>query len=296
MKFSGIIPPLLTPFDRNEDLDLNALGPLVERLLESGIGGLFLCGSTGEWWSLSEDERERIVDTVVEVVSGRTPLMVHVGSTSTRSAVRLARHAERAGADAVSALPPLGFAFTPDQVWSYFGAIADASSLPLYLYHLPQTYGDLIGLDRFVEALDTMPTLAGVKFSSYRIDDLIALSLKAGDRLNILSGCSEQLLSAMACGAEGSICTWYNLFPRLASAIVQRVEANDVAGARELQQIIVAFAKLASSMHLGNLKWLIGRRGIDVGIARRPLPSPDEAVKQALLPRVEATGVLEWCL
>ena len=101
----------------------------------------------------------------------------------------------------------------------------------MYLYHLPQVYGDQITVDAFLAALDRMPTLAGAKFSSYRIDDLIELKVKAGDRLNVLSGCSEQLMSAVGAGADGSICTWYNLVPRLGKAIVAAMEANDVATA-----------------------------------------------------------------
>jgi dihydrodipicolinate synthase/N-acetylneuraminate lyase len=137
-----------------------------------------------------------------------------VGASSTHAAVQLARHAEKAGAGAISALPPVGGSFSPPAIWGHFKAIGDATSLPFYLYHLPQLYGDVITVDTLVKAMDSIPTLAGAKFSSYRIDDLIKLKVLAGGRLNLLSSCGEQLLSAAVCGAEGSI-----VAPPRASAI-----------------------------------------------------------------------------
>jgi len=296
MKFRGIIPALLTPFDEDGEVNHEAVKELVNRLVGEGIGGLFPCGSTGEWWALTQAERMGIVESVMEAAAGRVKVMVHVGAATTRFSVELARHAERAGADAISALPPTGAPLSSEAIWGHFKAIGESTRLPLYLYHMPQVYGDLITVRKFVEALDAIPTLAGVKFSSYRIDDLIHLRLEAGDRLNILSGCGEQLLSAMACGAEGSICTWYNLFPRLAGKIIELVEKNDIPGARKHEELLVAFAMLCKEKHIGNLKWLVGLRGIDVGLPRLPLPNPTPEERDALLPKLEEIGIFEWCI
>ena len=296
MKFQGIIPALVTPFDDREEVNVNVIRAAVNRLIDEGIGGLFICGSTGEWWSLSVEERMTIAETVVETAAGRVPVMAHVGHPATRVAVQLARHAEKAGLQAVSALPPAGGPTTADTIWAHFKAIGDACGLPLYLYHLPQVYGDLITIDRFVEALDTMPTLAGAKFSSYRIDDLIDLRNKAGDRLNVISGCGEQLLSATVCGADGSICTWYNYIPRLAVKIIECVKANDIDAARRHEELLVAFGKICIGKTMGNLKRLMTRSGLDCGGPRMPTPSPTDEEWAKTLAAVEATGVLEWAI
>jgi N-acetylneuraminate lyase len=295
-KFEGIIPALLTPFGKDDEVNYKALGQMVNRLIEQGVGGLFVCGSTAEWWALTVEERMKIVDRVMETVAGRTRVMVHVGSTATRFSVQLARHAKRAGAHAVSALPPVGGKYSNEQIWNHFQIIAQATDLPLYLYHLPQLYGELITVDKFIEATQTMPTLAGAKFSSYRIDDMIDLRIKAKGRLNIISGCGEQLLSATACGADGSICTWYNYIPRLGNKIIECVRNNDVAGARRCEEILVEFAMLVIGKHIGNMKWLITLRGIDVGVPRLPLTAPTEDEKRKLLPKIEATGIFDWCV
>ena len=292
----GIIPALLTPYDADGSVNPAAFKPLVDRLLAAGIGGLFVCGGTGEWWLLSEDERKRVLEAALAAVAGRTKVMIHVGATSTAMSVRLARHAESAGAAAISALPPIGFPLPPECIWDHFRAIGDSCRLPLYLYHVPQAYGDLITIDKFVDALDRMPTLAGAKFSSYRIDDMINLKLKARGRLNILSGCGEQLLSAMACGAEGSICTWYNFLPRLAVQVIADVNANRVEAARGHQDLIVEFGMLCIKKHLSCLKWLVGRSGIPCGRPRLPLPDLTPAECEALLPKLEATGIFKWAL
>lgn len=237
-----------------------------------------------------------MVDTVVEAVDGQVPVMVHVGAAATRWSVELARHAEQAGADAISALPPIGRPYSPDQVWAYFKDIASSVDLPLYLYHLPQIYGDLITMDKFAAAVEEMPTLAGAKFSSYRIDDLIKLRLAVGDRLNILSGCGEQLLSAIACGADGSICTWYNFLARLGAKIIECVKAGELEEARKHEELIVAFAGPCISKGYAWVKRLVSDRGIPSGHPRPPLPSLTEEEYAAGMKKLEAIGVLEWGL
>ena len=293
-RFTGIIPALLTPFSADNELMLDPIPPLVDRLVGQGIGGLFVCGSTGEWYSMHAPERMQVVEIVMEAVAGRVPVMVHVGANDTRGAIALARHAEQHGADAISALPPAGRPLPSNAVWDHFRALGAACGLPLYLYHLPQIYGDIITLDAFLGAMDTIPTLAGVKFSSYYIRDLIALKLRSAGRLNIISGCAEQLLSATANGAEGSICTWYNVVPRLAIKILDCVRNSDIPGASKHQDILVRYAVSVSQNHLACVKFLVGKRGIDVGYPRQPAPRMTDEEFEALYPDVLATGIEEW--
>ena len=295
--FTGVIPALPTPFDSDEQVNHEAIAAFVERLVEvEGIDGLFVCGSTGEWWALSEEERRGVAEAAVKAVRGRVPVMIHVGTSSTGVSERLAQHAERIGADAISALPPVGRAFPAEAIWEHFRAIGAACGLPLYLYHLPQQYGDLITMDRFVAALETIPTLAGAKFSSYRIDNLIDLRTRTKGALNLISGCGEQLMSAIGAGADGSICTWYNLMPRLARKIIDCVEAGDVPGARTHEDLLVRAGKSMMGNGIGFVKRLAARSGIDLGQPRRPMPPlTDEQLAQGVA-RLEEAGVLSWII
>ena len=296
MKFEGIIPALVTPYDKNSEVNYAVLGKLAERLVREPIGGIFLCGSTGEWWYLTEDERMKSLDTVLQAIGDQKKVMVHVGAFTTRASQQLARHAEKAGAAAISMLPPIGFPYPQEAIWKHFKAVADVCSLPLYLYHLPQIHGDLITVDKFIEAMDTMPTLAGAKFSSYQVNDLLALKLKAKGRFNLLSGCGEQCLSATIVGADGSICTWYNAIPRLADRIFTCARSGNIAEALRCQDLLVAFSMILINRPVGNLKAFLTHRGYDVGQPRAPLPGTSKEEWAKLLPRIEATGIMEWCI
>lgn len=294
--FSGVVPALLTPFDGGEEVDYAALVAHIARLLENGIDGLFVCGTTGLWWLLSEQERMRIVEATVASCDGSIPIMVHVGSLTTRSSVRLAQHAQQCGARAISALPPVGFPYPVDAIWAYFREIAESCELPLYLYHLPQLFGDLITMDKFIAALETIPTLAGVKFSAYQIDHLLELKIKSHGRLNILSGGAEQLLSAVSCGAEGSVCSWYNFFPRLARQIMDCVEADDLSEASRLQDLLIRAVIDIRGMGQDMLWRLVAEQGIGVGRPRKPLPRISDETYRSALSELRECGIFDWCI
>ncbi len=294
MRFSGIIPALVTPFDDQDQVDGKIIESLIERLIQQGINGLFICGSTAEWWVLDAAERKRIAEIAIRTVNGRIPVMIHIGANATRDAIDLARHAEKIGADAISALPPLGRPYPSHAMWGHFQEIGASCGLPLYLYHLPQVYGELITVDRFVQACDEMPTLAGAKFSSYQINHLIELKVRVGDRLNIISGCSEQLMSTLGAGADGNICTWHNIIPRLGTAICERMAANDVEGARKLQHLLVMFGNGSCGNGIAVIKLLVSRQGFPCGPPRKPSPGFSPAEEAAYLARLPEVGIEPW--
>ena len=294
--FRGIIAALLTPFDEAGQVRHAAIKPLVSRLIDEGIAGLFVCGTTGLWWLLSTEERMDIADSALKAVEGRIKVMIHVGAHRTEDSIRLAQHAEQIGADAISALPPTGIPYPPEAVWQHFKDIGASCALPLYLYHLPQVHGDLITMDRFIEALDSIPTLAGVKFSSYQIDHLIELKIKSAGRLNILSGCTEQLLSTLVCGAQGSVCSWYNLLPRLACKISACVADSDLAQARELQHTLIKLIVDIRSKGHHLLCRLVSECGVDVGVPRKPLPRMSDEEYKRLLPDIKQSGLFDWSI
>jgi N-acetylneuraminate lyase len=295
-KFTGIIPALVTPFDKKDRVDLPAFRKLIDRLIELKVGGLFVCGTTGEWWALTQEERMQLTEAAVEAAAGRVKVMISVGCNSTAHAIQLAKHAATAGADAISALPPVARPFSSKLIWDHFKAIGESCPLPLYLYHLPQVYGDLITVDKFLDAMETMPTLSGAKFSSYRIDDMIYLKARAKGRLNIISGCGEQLLSAMINGADGSICTWFNVLPRLGNRIIECLRAKKLDEAARLQEIMVLFGVRCVANNTGNAKWLLAENGLPVGAPRLPMVLPDKAEQAVLRKYLKEIGADEWVL
>jgi N-acetylneuraminate lyase len=166
--FSGVIPALLTPHTESGELDTASIAPLVEYLIESGVNGFYVCGSTGEGMSMSVDERKRMLEGVMVACGGRVPVMVMVGACPIKDAVALAQHAHGLGVDAISTVAPgaytaLGLSDeappTFDASIAYFTAVGAATPLPFYPYWL----SSIGSLDprAFLEAMRPVPTFAG---------------------------------------------------------------------------------------------------------------------------------------
>jgi len=167
--FSGVIPALLTPHTESGELDTASIAPLVEYLIESGVNGFYVCGSTGEGMSMSVDERKQMLEGVMVACGGRVPVMVMVGACPIKDAVALAQHAHGLGVDAISSVAPgaytaLGLSDEPapptfDVSIAYFTAVGAATPLPFYPYWL----SSIGSLDprAFLEAMRPVPTFAG---------------------------------------------------------------------------------------------------------------------------------------
>ncbi len=140
--FHGVLPALITPFTSDgRAIDGGALGALVDRLVAAGVGGLVPGGSTGEFTTLSHDERRRLVELTVEAAAGRVPIVAGTGALSTPETVELSVHAERAGAAAVMVVPPFYEALSWRELQAHYAAVADAISVPIMYYNLPGATG-----------------------------------------------------------------------------------------------------------------------------------------------------------
>src|SRR5574341_1273438 len=140
-RFAGIIPPLVTLFDRSGRIDEEANERQVDFVIEGGVHGVFAMGTTGEVMHLTADERRRCAELVVRRTDGRVPVVVGCASTSTEEAVALARHAESSGADGVVALPPYYWAPNDAAMETHIGAVAEAIALPVIVYNFPAVVG-----------------------------------------------------------------------------------------------------------------------------------------------------------
>ena len=114
--FKGVVPTVLTPFDKNEEIDEKGIRQLVSYLIEKGVNGLYLTGSTGEGFTMSNEERKKVVEIVMDENKGRVPVVVHVGAIGTKLSIDLAKHAEEVGADGISSVPPFYWKFNENQI------------------------------------------------------------------------------------------------------------------------------------------------------------------------------------
>jgi N-acetylneuraminate lyase len=273
MKLEGAIPALVTPYDSNGEVSGPVLRSLVDMQINAGVTGLYLCGGTGEGVLLRTSERKKVVDVVVGQCRGRVPVIVHVGSTSTNEAVELARHAHQAGADAISSVPPFFYPVSPDGIYLHYLRIAESSELPLIVYNIPALTGVSI-TPKIMQQISGIPTVIGIKFSSYNLFELGQMAALDKGRLTILSGNDEVFLGALVMGAHGSIGLTHNFMPKLYLDIFRMFKSGRCDDARELQRFAVAvIGALVKYPMISAAKEILKTFGYDCGQCRGPLES-----------------------
>jgi N-acetylneuraminate lyase len=295
---TGLVAATFTPMRADGSLWLEQVGPVVDRLVEDGLGGLYVCGSTGEGPSLSVQERQETAAAFVQAAAGRLPVVVQVGHTSLAEARRLAAHAAQIGADAISAVPP--WYYQPDSVEVVVDCMAEivavAPGLPFYYYHIPKFTGVELDVLEFLRcAGPRLESLAGIKYTAPTVDEFQALIELDGGRYDILFGRDEMLLSGLGVGARGAIGTTYNfaapLYRRLMDAFEQgRPDEARTQQARAVQMIRL----LARHGSLPAFKAVMGLLGQDCGFSRLPLRSLTADQTARMAAELEAAGFFEW--
>ena len=139
--FTGLMPAMVTPFDEQGEVDLKATEAVVERFIEAGVDGISALGSTGEFSHLTLYERKHFAEQMVEIVGGKAPLLIGVGTSGTREAIELARHAESVGADGVLAVSPFFWKVGEEALFRYFVAVAESIGIPTLIYNFPMLTG-----------------------------------------------------------------------------------------------------------------------------------------------------------
>lgn len=207
MHLSGVFPAMVTPFHTDGTLHVEMLEILIGRLYEGGADGLYICGQTGEGMQQPMAQRKAVAEHSVRLSPVGKSVIVHVGANSTREAMELARHAESVGAHLISSLPPMGlYAF--EEIVKYYRDLAAATSLPLLLYHHPESCPQLTP-DRALQLCD-LPNVEGFKFTDF---NLYLLTLICDRGLKVFNGKDEIFAGGLLLGASGGIGTFYNIFP-----------------------------------------------------------------------------------
>lgn len=281
-KLKGLIAAAFTPMKRDGSINLRPIPAYVDFLINEGIRGIYVAGSTGEGVSLTSRERRQLTEAFVQAAAGRIPVIVQVGHNSAWEARELAAHAQEAGADAVSSSSPSYF--KPASVQLLVDAMATlaegAPDLPFYYYHIPALTGVPMDMVEFLErGARQIPTLTGIKFSDTFVPDYQACLELDDRRFDILWGCDEMLLSGLVVGAEGAVGSTYNVAAPLYMDIIRRMEAGDMAGAREEMYRSVQMVRLLSKytkVTTGLKEAILPLYGFDFGRSRLPVQSMSE--------------------
>jgi len=291
--FTGVFPALLTPFTADDHVDTKALEKLIEYVLEGGVHGLYITGSTGEGVSMTEEERKLVAEVTVKTVAGRVPVIVHVGATATAACQRLAAHAEKIGADAVSSVPPFYYQVGPQAVEEHYRLIASATKLPLYIYNIPQLTGVNVGA-AMIQRLFNDGVIKGLKFTSTDMLAFREIIEVTGGKLNIFSGPDELILPFLVMGSHGGIGSTYNPMPRVYARLYAAWKAGDLKKAQELQYFIDRYVLVLFKYGvMAAVKATMGFLGVPVGEPRRPFVPLTAEQKNSLRRDLEAMNFFE---
>ncbi len=295
---TGLIAAAVTPMTDAGDVNLDAIAPLVEFLIDNGVDGLYVCGSTGEGVSLTTSERQAVASEFMAASAGRIPVLVQVGHNSLREAAELARHAERIGASGISATCPSYFKVESiDGLLAAMREIAIAApQTPFYYYHIPGLTGSRLSTLAFMEsARACLPNFAGLKFTAPELHEFDRCRRFAQHNgLQVYWGVDEMLLPATAMGANAAIGSTYNIAAPLYRSMLRAVADNDWERARRLQSLAVdMIAILAEYPFHCALKAVLEIQGIAAGPARLPLGQMDASDKQLLRQQIAVLGIFD---
>lgn len=279
--YSGVYAALVTPYDSFGQVSHTQLRKLVRYLINKGIDGFYVGGSTAEAFLLSDNERRAVLETVVSENNGARPVISHVGAISTDTASSLARFAERCGADAISAISPFYYKFSKDEIAGYYLDIMAASSLPMFVYNFPNLSGFALTED-VLDTLRQSPTLMGVKFTSSDFFLMERIKTKHPE-LIVWNGFDEMLLSGLIMGADGGIGSTYNCMAPLIRGIYSSFRRGNIELASALQRrantVIQAICRYGV---FPSVKTILSFEGIDCGGCRRPFRPISEEGKAEL--------------
>jgi 2-dehydro-3-deoxy-D-pentonate aldolase len=291
--FGGLMPAMVTPFDERGKLDFEATEAVIERFIEAGVSGISPLGSTGEATHLTFDERKRFAEEVVRIVGGRVPLVVGVGSSGTKEAVELARHAEGAGADAVLAVSPFYWKVGEEALFNHFAAVAGAVDIPVMLYNLPMLTGIDLSPSLVARVAGECSNVVGIKdtVTVYAHTVAVLQEVKAArPGFTVLSGWEDLIFPSLLAGADGSICAFANVAPELFVDLVRSTYEGDLDRAARLHRRVLKLVTLGvySDPPIGAIKLAMGILGVPISPAVRgpALPATDEEGVRAVLEEI----------
>ena len=272
----GVIPAMVTPFNRDESLNEAALRQLTRHLIAGGVHGLFAVGSQGEFWALDLEEKRRVIEIVADEANGSVPVYAGTGAPTTREAVRTTQAAVSAGADAVSVITPYFITPNADELYDHYVAIAKASKVPVLLYNNPSRTGVNLSVD-LVTRLSLVDNIVGIKDSSGDMTQTGEYIRRTTSDFAVLAGRDTMILSTLAYGGKGAIAATANVAPKLIVEIYDAFLAGDMKRALDAQYRL---APLRIAFEMGSFPVVIKDALELMGIAAGPTRGPVKGISE----------------
>lgn len=279
----GVFVPMITPFHADGTINVEALKQLTQTFIDSGVAGLVVCGTTGEYYTYSDSERDLVLKTVVEIAKDKVLVVAGINDLSTAGSVQKAKQAKQLGYDGLMLAAP---AYSlPDQsgIVAHYKTVAKATDLPIVMYHFPARTGVEMDFNTMVE-LAKVPNIVGVKESSGDFSRAIHLIQANLPNFDVVCGTDDQAADFFFWGVSGWISGTANVFPAEQVEMISKAESGDW---KAVQALMLKMYPIIHSMESGDYnqkaKLAATRHGIDAGKVRLPLMDLSEADRTAFL-------------
>lgn len=289
-KFTQILPALITPFrEDNKTIHEESVQKLIDLHISQGANGFYIIGGTGEGLVLSREQRETMCEIALKYVAKRVPVINHIAAMNFDEAVALAKHAEKAGCDAIAAVPPGFFYYSEHDMFEYYKKLAESVSIPLIIYYHPSAQKDMSA--KLIAKIFEIDNVTGVKWSSNNFFELMKLKDMTHGEMNIINGPDELLVSGLAAGADAGIGSTYNIMLPEFVKIYQYVQNGETDKAAAVQRRVNKVIDLLLKTELiPAVKYAVTLMGIEAGNATFPMKQLSDSDKAQLERELKALG------
>ncbi|HXI31910.1 MAG TPA: 4-hydroxy-tetrahydrodipicolinate synthase [Vicinamibacterales bacterium] len=294
--FTGVGTALVTPFTRSGDLDEAAVRRLGRRQIDAGVHFLCPCGTTGENPTLSDAERLRIVEILVEEANGAVPILAGAGGYDTKEVIHIAREMARAGASGFLSVTPYYNKPTQEGLYQHYRAFADSTSLPIVVYNVPGRTGVNVEVATLVR-LAQLPNIVAVKEASGNVSQMCEICRAVPADFIVLSGDDALTLPLMAVGGHGIVSVASNEIPAEMAEMVEAAERNDFAAARAVHARILPLMSINFvESNPQPVKHAMAAMGLLEDVFRLPMVSPKAESKEKINGVLKGLGLLKAAL
>ena len=286
IRFEGIFSPTITPLDAKERVDELGFVNQLNRLIDNGVHGIYLLGTSGELTTLTDTERARAMDIATKAVGGRVPIICGVMDTSTQRVIQNIETAAQFGVDAVAATPGYYYPSTDDaDLIQFYQAVAGSTELPVFIYNIPSTVKTAIKPQVVVELADACENIVGIKDSSGDWTNCLNLLALFGDRTDfaVMLGSHTAIGAAVLFGADGGVISISNVAPKESVALYNAAKARDIDEVHRLQKLLLRLSKMYTyGQGVSGMKACLEILGVCDAYTTSPLLPISDAAKAEL--------------
>ena len=292
LDFKGIIPPIITAFTEEGEIYEKGIREIVDFLIPH-IHGLFPCGTYGNGAMMSISERQRVAEIIIDQTKGQVPVIVHVGTADTVNTIKLARHAEAIGAQAVAAITPYYNKYSEDALFLHYQRLINAVNIPVFLYNNPGAAGYAASSNLLVRL--AKKGLGGVKDSTFDIINYYhsRIALQEFPEVNLIIGTEEMFVAAFDAGAQAVICGIGNVYPELMRELYDAYLAGNRENLMQLQEKALRVKQITNyGPTIPTCHAIFKLRGIDAGYPRLPYTCISTETEKLVKEALQKTGLL----